>query len=188
MHPDVWMYAYFNCMRHYHFMAMRLVSDSCTAMQTDVWLPTKVQLMFLWKCSVPTKFKMFVEVHHEDTVIGSVVIKVLELGALLQKYLRRKSCQMGCVVKSCSGSGPLTILGTSRSKVQQPIVDCTRAQILFTPCPSLSALGWCILLLYTSAEDGLGPLQWALVVLPLPWISSKYLSPACAVGFVCNLC
>ena len=65
------------------------------------------------------------------------------------------------------------ILGTSRSRMQQPIASCTRAQTITGPCPCAT----CIWLLHpapTSDQDGLDPLQLALVVVfILPSISTK---------------
>ena len=78
-----------------------------------------------------------------------------------------------------------TILGTSRSKMQQPIAACTRAQTLTRPCPCAT----CIWLLHpapTSAQDGLDSLQLVLVVFFLSSFSAKT-SLALAVGTSCNL-
>ena len=63
--------------------------------------------------------------------------------------------------------------------------ECTRAQSLTRPCPCATC-NWLLHPAPTSAQDGLDPLQLALVVFFLPSISAK--TPlACAVGIACNL-
>ena len=79
-----------------------------------------------------------------------------------------------------------TILGTSRSRMQQPIAACTRAQFQSRLCP-YATCNWLLHPASTGVQDGLGPLQLALVVFFMPSISAKS-SLALAVGIVCNLC
>ena len=79
-----------------------------------------------------------------------------------------------------------TILVTSRSRMQQPIAACTRAQSLTRPCPCATCI-WLLHPVPTSAQDGLDPLRLALVVFFLPSISVK-ISLALAVYSICNLC
>ena len=78
-----------------------------------------------------------------------------------------------------------TILGTSRSKMQQPIAACTRAQSLTRPCNCATCI-WLLLPALISAQDGLDPLQLVLVVFILPSISTNT-SLVPAVGITCNL-
>ena len=47
-----------------------------------------------------------------------------------------------------------TILGISRSRMQQPITACTRAQTLTRPCPCATCI-WLLHPALTSAQDGL---------------------------------
>ena len=54
------------------------------------------------------------------------------------------------------------ILGTSRSRMQQPIAACTRAQTLTRPCPCATCI-WLLHPVPTSAQDGLDSPQLALV-------------------------
>ena len=95
-------------------------------------------------------------------------------------------------------------MGTSRSRMQQPIAACTRAQTLTKPCPCAT----CICLLHpapTSAQDGLDSLQLALAVffchhlaqsphLHLQWArtatcaGSVYLAPTSAFTDVHTTC
>ena len=81
------------------------------------------------------------------------------------------------------------ILGTSSSRIQQPIAAYTRAQSLTRrgPCATCN---WLLHPAPTSAQDGLDPLQLALVVFFLLSISAKpqlhlqWASPATCDGGV----
>ena len=59
-----------------------------------------------------------------------------------------------------------------RSRMQQPIAACTRAQSLTRPCPCATC-NWLLHPSPTSAQDGLDPLQLVLVVFILPSISQR---------------
>ena len=81
----------------------------------------------------------------------------------------------------------VTILGTSRSRMQQPVAACTRAQSLTRPCPCATC-NWLLHPAPTSVQDGLDPLQLVLVVFFRPSINAIVIvGVSCIINVVSHM-